>query len=341
MNDLQENPSSLRWRILITAPALAPEALKLLAERGCEVTLLSNEAADRDEELRHQLQTQRFDAIISRTYRLTAESFAACPTVRVISRHGVGYNNVDIAAATQRGIPVYIAAGTNSASVAELTIGHLLAAARRIPWLDSELRQGRWTRFQHGTQLAGRTLGAIGFGAIGQRVARAALGLGMRVAVFDPVLEVRAELPEVIACASLDELLSQSHALTVHAPENPHTIGLIGDRELSLLPRGAIVVNTARSPIIDERALIAALRDGRVSAAGLDLTYEAPLVPGHPYLDLESVSLTPHIGGSTTEALSAVAVLAAINAVDYLDGHLPSPSLCVNPGALEKIASRS
>lgn len=341
MNDVQENPSSHRWRILITAPALAPEALELLAERGCDVTLLGSAVADRDEELRHRLETQPFDAIISRTYRLTAESFDACPTVRVVARHGVGYNNVDIAAAAERGIPVYIAAGTNAASVAELTIGHLLAAARRIPWLDSELRQGRWTRFQGGTQLGGRTLGVIGFGAIGQRVARAALGLGMRVSAFDPVLDVSAAMPEAIACASLDELLSQSHAITVHVPENPHTIGLIGDRELSLLPKGAIVVNTARSPIIDEDALIAALRDGRVSAAGLDLTHDAPLAPGHPYLGLESVSLTPHIGGSTTDALSAVAVLAATNAVDYLEGNAPSLSLCVNPESLKKIASRS
>jgi D-3-phosphoglycerate dehydrogenase / 2-oxoglutarate reductase len=231
---------------------------------------------------------------------------------------------------------VFTTPGLNSVAVAELSVGLLLAAARRIPYLDYEVKHGRWTRFQGGTQLAGRTLGVIGFGNIGQRVAKVALALGMEVVGYDPVADVSAIMPEVHAAADLDELLPRCDAISLHVPLLDSTVGLIGRRELSLLRPGAILVNTARSPIVDEPALVDALTDGRLAAAGLDLTEDAALPADHPLRVLDNVVLTPHIGGSTQDALDAVAVQAVDNVYGYLTGTLAPTTHCVNPETLDE-----
>lgn len=319
----------MTYTILVTAPKLAPAGTNRLKEAGCR--LLYIEDANSPTEVENILATQPVDAVISRTVSLSAAAIRSCPTLKVISKHGVGVSNIDVDAATARGIPVYVTPGANARSVAEMTLGLMFAAARRINWMDSELRHGRWTRAQDGIQLAGRTLGLVGFGQIGQRVARAALALDMHVAVFDPALSASHGVEGVDVMPDLASLLERSEVLSLHVPLTTQTRGLIGAYELALLPAEAIVLNTARGEVINESALIDALSSGRVFAAGLDTTAQEPIGPDHPFLKLKNVVLSPHVGGSTPAALAAMALGAAENVIGFLEGQRPDARACVNP----------
>ncbi|MES2612482.1 MAG: hydroxyacid dehydrogenase [Pseudomonadota bacterium] len=319
----------MTFQIFVTAPRLAPAGLALLQQHGCSVHFL--EDANYSAEVLRRMAAMPFDAVISRTVDLPAEAIAACPSLRVISKHGVGVSNIAVDAATRQGVPVYVTPGANAASVAELTIGLMLAAARRIVRLDGELRAGRWTRAQDGLQLAGRRLGLLGFGQVGQRVARVAQALGMQVHAFDPALQGPSSVPGVQLHAALAPLLAVSDVLSLHVPLNAATRGLIDGAALDLLPPGALLVNTARGEVVDEAALIARLADGRLAGAGLDTMTTEPLPAGHALAQLPTVVLTPHVGGSTAAALDAMAEGAARNVLGYLQGQPPDVRSCVNP----------
>jgi D-3-phosphoglycerate dehydrogenase len=316
------------WTVLVTSEAFADPGMSILTKAGCEVLLLTG-TKDKAE-VDHLLATRPIDAIISRTLQLDAAALRSCPSLKMISKHGVGVNNIDIAAATGLGLPVTSTPGANAQGVVELAIGLMFAAARRIAWLDAQVKQGRWARVQDGYQLAGETLGLVGYGEIGRRVGHVAVAIGMKVAVFDPVLTQ--PVPEGIrVCQSLDEVLGAANVLSLHLPLTAGTRGLIGARELDLLPDGAVVVNTARGPIIDEEALVAALRGGRLRAAGLDTTEHEPLCQDDPILGLDNVVLTPHVGGSTLAAVQAVGATAAGSVVTMMRGEPVDRSLQVNP----------
>jgi D-3-phosphoglycerate dehydrogenase / 2-oxoglutarate reductase len=318
--------------ILVTAPKLAPAGVNRLKDAGCRILYL--EDANSATEVEDILAREPVDAVISRTVALSAAAIRSCPTLKVVSKHGVGVSNIDVDAATERRIPVYVTPGANARSVAEMTLGLMFAAARRINWMDNELRQGRWTRAQDGIQLAGRTLGLVGFGQIGQRVARAALALEMQVAVFDPALPPSHAVAGVDVMPDLASLLERSDVLSLHVPLTRETRGLIGAYELALLPAEAIVLNTARGEVIDEAALVDALSSGRVFAAGLDTTEQEPIAPDHPFLKLTNVVLSPHVGGSTPAALAAMALGAAENVIGFLEGRRPDARACINPDVL-------
>ncbi len=320
------------YTIFISAPRLAPTGLALLQAQGCTVHFLP-ETGDA-EAVETLLAAEPVDAVISRTVELSAAAIRVCPTLKVISKHGVGVSNIDVAAATERGIPVYVTPGANAASVAELTVGLMLAAARRIALLDRELRAGRWSRSQDGAQLGGRRLGLLGFGQVGQRVARIAQALGMEVHAHDPQLTGASPVPGVQLHTSLSSLLPLSDVLSLHIPLTPRTRGLIDARALQALPPGALLVNTARGEVVDEGALIEGLRAGRLAGAGLDTMAEEPLPAGHPLTLLPTVVLTPHVGGSTAAALAAMAEGAARNVLGFLQGQWPDPRSCVNPQVL-------
>jgi D-3-phosphoglycerate dehydrogenase len=323
--------------VFVTAPRLAEAGMQRLQQAGCRMLFLTGtqDAA----EVERVMAGNAITAVIARTVDLSARAIAACPSLKVVSKHGVGVNNIDVEACTRRGIPVYVTPGANAQSVAELTIALLGAAARKVVWMDREIRAGRWSRAEDGVQLAGRTLGLVGYGHVGQRVARVARAIGMDVRAFDPALLAHgsAQASDIIVASSLAELLRVSQVLSLHVPLTPRTRGLIDETALALLPPGAILINTARGEIVDQPALVDALRSGRLSAAGLDTTADEPIGPDSPLLSLPTVVLTPHVGGSTPEALAAMARGAADNVIGFLAGEPPDPSVCVNPEVLASI----
>ncbi|MDV7213239.1 hydroxyacid dehydrogenase [Azotobacter beijerinckii] len=318
--------------ILVTAPRLASSGLAKLAERGCRVLFVPQ--GEGAAEIERIMIREPVDAVISRTLDLTEAAIAGCPTLKVISKHGVGVSNIDVAAATARGIPVYVTPGANAQSVSEITLALMFAAARRVPWMDREIRAGRWSRVQDGLQLYRRTLGLIGFGQVARRVSRACQAIGMPVLVYDPFLPTGSDLEGAEQVVSLEALLPRSQVLSLHVPLTSQTRNLIGAAQLELLPEGALLINTSRGEVIDEQALILALRARRLYAAGLDTMAEEPLPAESPLTRLDNVVLTPHVGGSTPAALEAMAGDAAHNILSFLAGTPVDRSACVNPTVL-------
>jgi len=317
--------ASMNPTIFVTARRLAPSGVRLLGDAR---VIYMHDPAD-PAEVEAVMAREPVDAVVARTVELSARAIAACPTLKVISKHGVGVENIDVAAATARGIPVFITPGANTASVAELTLSLMLAVARRVPGMNAALHAGHWARAEDGLELRGRTLGLVGFGAIGQRVARLAQALEMPVAVHDPA--VAGGVDGVRVCGSLDELLGLSQVLSLHLPLGPATRRLIGAPQLAALPDQAILINTARGGLVDEAALVEALRSGGLFGAGLDTLEREPLPATSPLCNLPNLVMTPHVGGSTPAALEAMASAAVGNVLDYLAGRGPGADRCVNP----------
>ena len=325
---------SMPYTVLVTAPRLAPAGVRLLQAAGSRILYLAS--ADDAGEVARILATEPVDAVISRTVALSGAAIAACPTLKVISKHGVGVSNIDVAAATARGIPVYVTPGANARSVAELTLGLMFAAARRVAWMDREIQAGRWSRAQDGIELHGRTLGLVGFGQVAQRVAGVCLALGMPVLAFDPALAGHASpVAGVTLVGTLDALLEASDVLSLHVPLNSHTRNMIGAPQFAHMRHGAILLNTARGEVVDEPALVQALQSGQLYAAGLDTMAVEPLPADSPLRGLDNVVLTPHVGGSTPAALAAMASGAARNVLGFLQGTPPAATACVNPQVLD------
>jgi D-3-phosphoglycerate dehydrogenase len=261
------------------------------------------------------------DGVIVRSgTRVTAELLENPGQLRAIVRAGVGVDNIDVAAATRRGIVVMNTPGGNTVSTAEHTITLLTALARHIPTAVASTKQGKWERSKFvGTQLAGKTLGVVGLGRVGREVARRAVGLDMKVVGFDPFLSPeRAAQLGIESVTGLDQLLPRCDFLTVHTPLTDETRNLIGAPELVLLRPGAQVLNCARGGIINEEALAEALRSGHLAGAALDVFVQEPPLADHPLLKLPNVVVTPHLGASTVEAQTSVAIEAAQLLIDFL-----------------------
>ncbi|MCM2503151.1 hydroxyacid dehydrogenase [Aureimonas altamirensis] len=322
--------------VLITAPALAPAGEAILASGGCTPRYVSDYADT--EGLRHILDTEPVEGIISRTMHLSADLLSACPSLKVISKHGTGTSNIDVAAASRQGISVFSTPGANARAVAEFSVGLMLAAARRIARFDRSVRLGEWSRAGDGMQLAGKTLGLVGYGRIARQVGDIACAMGMRIVALDPV-RPPTETAGPTFCESLTDLLERSDVVSLHCPAVRGAAPLIDERALSRMKHGSILVNTARGELIDEAALVSMLDSGRLAAAALDTFANEPLADG-PLRRHPNVILTPHVGGSTPEALDEMAAQAARNVVAYLDAAatgnaLPKEiaDLCLNPAA--------
>ena len=251
------------------------------------------------------------------TDRIDRAFIAACPRLRALSTYSVGVDHIDLVAASERGIQVGHTPGVLTETTADLAFGLLLAAGRRVAEGDRFVRAGRWTadaRWEPdmllGRDLWGATLGIVGFGEIGAAVARRAAGFGMRVLAWS---RTRRAAPSVEWMDSLPALLAASDFVSLHVPLTPETRGLIGADALAALKPGAVLVNTARGPIVDEVALAAALREGRVGAAGLDVFDEEPLAADSPLLGLENVVLLPHIGSASVGTRARMAELCVEN----------------------------
>jgi len=332
-----QRPSAITGRpinVFVTAPRLAQAGVDMLHAAGARVIYLPT--GDDVQAVRHVMATEPVDAVISRTVALDAEAIASCSTLKVVSKHGVGVSNIDVTACSERGIPVYVTPGANAQSVAEMTLGLMFAAARRIHLMDRELRAGRWSRAQDGLELQGRTLGLVGFGQVGQRVATACHAIGMRVLAYDPARQGQSSpLSGVTLCGDLDDMLRQCDVVSLHVPLNAGTRHLIDAGRLARLPEQAMLINTARGEVVDEEALIRALQNGRLYAAGLDTMAREPLPADSPLVSLPNVVLTPHVGGSTPAALAAMASGAARNVLGWLAGQPVDVSACVNAQVLK------
>ena len=244
--------------------------------------------------------------------RFTAAVFAACPKLRMVSIWGTGTDNIDLASAAAHGVTVTNTPGVAAPSIAEHTLALLLAVARKIPKLDAQVRQGQWPRGAM-IQLTGKTVGVIGLGAIGQRFARLAQGVGMKVVAWTMhPRDLGFELVE------LDRLLRESDVVSLHLRLSDQTRGFLGRDRIAAMKPGAILVNTARGPIVDEAAMIEALKSGHLAGAGLDVFDVEPLPEGHPLAAVDNVVLSPHCAGITPEVLEAGLALSLENVERFL-----------------------
>ena len=265
--------------------------------------------------------TTQADAIICMlTDRIDADLIAAAPKLRVISLMAVGYDNVDVAAASRRGIPVGNTPGVLTEATADLTLALILAVSRRIIEAERFVRDGRWKTWDPsgllGLELDGATLGIIGFGKIGQAVARRAHGFGMRI-IYSSRGPVDTDIAER---ASLDEVLAQSDIVSLHVPLSRETEGMIGERALRLMKATAYLINTARGGIVDQPMLVRALEAGWIAGAGLDVAAVEPIPAGDPLLKAPNCVLLPHIGSATVATRARMADMAVDNCLAGLRG---------------------
>ncbi len=311
--------------VIMTAPRLAPAAVASIEAAGAALHYMAPfPSAAEVAALAAKVQPV---AVLSRQGPVTAAVMDAAPGLRVIARHGVGVDDVDVAEAQRRGIVVTRAPGSNTQAVAEHTMALLLALAKDLPLLSAEVAGGAWRKAETKVRdVAGLRLGLVGCGAIGQAVARLAAAFGMSIAAHDPALPDGAGIEAV---AGLHALLARSDVLSLHLPLLPATRRLIGAAELAALPRGAIVLNTARGGLIDEAALLAALEAGHLAGAGLDVFEDEPPPGDHPLRRHSRVICTPHVAGVTDGSLVNMGVMAAECIVAVLRGDPVPPERLV------------
>jgi D-3-phosphoglycerate dehydrogenase len=261
-----------------------------------------------------------YDALIVRSRtRVTSDLLKRASKLRVIGRAGAGVDNIDVAAATRRGIVVMNAASGNTITTAEHTIAMLMALARNIPQANWSTKSGRWEKGRFvGVELMGKVLGVIGVGRIGSAVAARAKGLGMQVIGHDPYFTREAARDLGLEMVSLDELLSRSDFITLHVPLTEETKHMINSSTIEKMKPGVRIINCARGGIVDERALASSIRSGKVAGAAIDVFEREPVEPDNPLLGLDSVIVTPHLGASTQEAQLSVATMIAEQVRDYL-----------------------
>ncbi|WP_423793428.1 phosphoglycerate dehydrogenase [Methanocaldococcus indicus] len=304
-------------KILVTDP-IHEDAIKILREIG-EVEVATNLTK---EELLKKIEDADILVVRSGT-KVDSEVIDRAKKLKIIGRAGVGVDNIDVEKATEKGIIVVNAPDASSISVAELTLGLILSAARNIPQANESVKRGEWDRKRFkGIELYGKTLGVIGLGRIGQQVVKRAKAFGMDIVGYDPYIskEVANELG-VRLLDSVQDVCREADIITVHVPLTPKTKGLIGEEEFNLMKKNAIVVNCARGGIIDEKALYKALKEKRIRAAALDVFEEEP-PKNNPLLELDNLICTPHLGASTEEAQKSAGTIVAEQIKKIVNGEL-------------------
>ncbi len=299
-------------RIIVTGADLAQQALDLLG--GYEIIYAGKTPTEED--LVALAKQHDPVAIIVRYGKVGAAVMDAAPSLKVISKHGSGSDTIDKVAAKARGIEVVAAVGANAAAVAEQALALLLACAKSVVALDARMHAGHWDKATHKSlELGGRTVGLVGLGAIGLRFAKMADALGMRVIGFDPFAK---NLPAYVQSVDLETIWREADAISLHCPLTDENRGMLNATTLAQCKRGVIVVNTARGGLIDEAALLDAVRARQVMAAGLDSFAVEPMAAGHPFQREPHFILSPHIGGVTSDAYVNMGVGAAQNLLAVL-----------------------
>ncbi len=307
-----------RLRIAILGKPIAASAMNMAEAVGAEV-IASNAYLDAGE-LEAFLSSHQPDAIILRLGKIHGEAMDKSPGLKIIAKHGVGYDTIDLEAATERGITVSVATGANAISVAEHALALMFGVARGVAWLDSRMRDGHWDKADFlGTELFGKTLGIVGIGAIGLHLAKICRGLGMDIRVFDPAPSLAGD-EAFTRVDSIDELLRQSDVVSLHCPLNSATRNLISAPQFEKMKQGAIIINTARGGLIDHDALVDALDAGQIGGAGLDTFPEEPPVLAEGLRRQGRLVVSPHVGASTLEAGARVGKLAMQQVLDCLAG---------------------
>ncbi len=298
---------------IVVAEKVSSNAVKLLQEPGWEVITPDQIDGKLPEHLKNA------DALVVRSaVQVDGALLEHAPKLRVVGRAGVGVDNVDLDAATRKGIAVMNTPGGNAVAVAEQTIGMMLAMARHLCKADASMHAGKWEKKAlQGTELRAKTLGIVGLGRIGMEVARRARAFGMAVVAHDPFVSAAIAKEQDIRLASLDEVYAAADYLTLHVGLTPQTTGMINAESIKKMKKGVRLVNCARGELIDEGALVEALKAGQVGGAGLDVFVQEPL-KNSPLAAMDNVVLTPHVGGSTNEAQEAVGVQIAQQVKAYL-----------------------
>ena len=317
-------------KVLVTAMSVAgfEPALRLMRDAGCEVVVET--APQPPSEAWLMEQARDVAGLIVAMEPVTQRVLEAAPALRIIARPGVGYDTVDMAAATRRGVAVTIAAGTNDQSVADFTMGLMLMSARAIHEGAASVRDGGWARTV-GTELWRKTLAVVGFGRIGQAVAQRALGFEMRVLAVGSGRESGSVGMAGVQRVTLEQALAEADIVSLHLPLNEQTQGLFDATRLAAMKRGAYLINTARGGVIDEPALVQAVRSGHLAGAAVDVLQVQGAGSPSPLIGEPRIVVTPHMATFSRESMQRVAMAAAGSIVAALRGE--RPSLLVNPEA--------
>ncbi len=305
------------YKVIVTARSFGKtdtKAADLLRENGCEVIKLEAANGPLEEQLKKEIVDA--DAVIAGLEDYPRELIASAKKLKVISRYGVGYDKVDLAAAKDCGVAVTITPGANGDSVADLAMALMLDVARNVTIMDNSIK-GKDQRRPSGVEMWQKTLGVIGAGRIGQGVAKRCRGFEMRILCYDMYQNEEFKKACNAEYVDLDTLLKKSDFITIHSPLTPETEKMISTEQFRMMKKDAIIVNTARGGIVDEAALYEALKNGEIRGAGLDATVDEPPYES-PLMELENCILTPHAGAATAEASSKMSYMAACNALEVL-----------------------
>jgi D-3-phosphoglycerate dehydrogenase len=327
----------MKFRVLVTSPKLAEAAQEILRTAGAELLFMPDPVTE--ESLLQQLSGTSITAVMMRgSPPFTRRVLEAASGLRVIAKVGAGFESVDMAVATARGIAVMTSGAASADAVAEHTLALMLSLARDLPRLDRSIRKGHWEqRHFQGHEFRSRTVGIVGYGRIGRKVAKLVDAFGARVIVHSR--STKSGLPGMTLEPDLDRLLATVDILSLHGRLTDENRGLIGRRELALMKPEALLINTARGALVDETALIDALKLGKLAGAGLDAFAMEPIDPGNPLLTLPNALCTSHVAAAAQETVIGVATLAAQNVAAYLGGGQYDSDNLANPAVLES-ASR-
>lgn len=316
-------------KVLVTAATVSDLAQGLLREGGAELVFMPG-TIDEDA-LISAFQREPITALLLRgSPPLSERVLGAAPDLKIIAKHGAGVDSVDIGAATRRGIAVMVANGANADAVAEHALAMMLLLSRELPRYDRDARSGAWRDLNRFTRdFSGRMVGIVGYGQIGERTAKLAQACGARVMIHS---RTKITPPAGMAYEPvLDRLLEHADIVSLHCPLTDSTRGLIGAAQLARMKADALLINTARGPVIDEAALVRALQEGKLGGAGLDTFAVEPPDTANPLFALPNVIVTPHIAAATTGAMARMGTIAANNIISWLRGEIHDARNFLNP----------
>ena len=323
----------MSYRIFITGSGITEEAMQLLKGENCQMEI--GEPADTPAELIAKLSSFDPHALIVRQGQITAEVQAAAGSLKAICKHGVGTDNIDIAAATALGIPVMYTPGQNFEAAAEHTLALILALARQIPLQDRKIRNGIFDKKNYGgVELLGKTIGLVGYGRIARRLAELLYPFNMKAIVYHPSWRDDPELDHVSKVQHVDELFPLADIISLHCPLTDATRGLINRETIAKMKTSAMIINTARGPVVNENDLYNALKERRIAGAALDCFETEPPAADNPLFELDNVIMTTHIAGMSDYSTKNVGLASARNVLDILQGRQPDLKSVLNKESL-------